>query len=89
MSKTDGGNGPEEAYDVVELRRWLGQIKDEYPDEQNVIMVPEPDIPYDVLVVTMDATREDPEAGGEGEADKQCNGRCLFPFVVIAGGVQE
>ena len=89
MAKSEGGNGPEEAYDVNELRRWLGDIKDEYPDEKNVILVPEPDVPYEVLVLTMDATREDPEAGSEGESDTQCNGRCLFPFVVIAGGVEQ
>lgn len=89
-SRDDGG--AEEAYDIDELRRLLGEIKDEYEDEQNVILVPEPDIPYEVLVLTMDGTREDPN-GAEGpagdETEGQCNGRCLFPFVVIAGGVQE
>ena len=67
----------------------LVQVKDEYPDEQNVILVPEPDIPYEVLVLTMDSTREDPEGGSSEGADAQCEGRCLFPFVVIAGGVQN
>lgn len=91
MAKSEGGNGPEEAYDVAALREWLNKIKDEYPDEKNVILVPEPDIPYEVVVLTMDATREDPDAGAEGGdvADAQCNGRCLFPFVVIAGGVEQ
>jgi hypothetical protein len=89
-SRDDGG--AEEAYDIDELRRLLSEIKDEYEDEQNVILVPEPDIPYEVLVLTMDGTREDPNgaAGPESEdTEGQCNGRCLFPFVVIAGGVQE
>jgi len=87
-SRDDGGAA--EAYDIEELRRLLTEIKDEYPDEQNVILVPEPDVPYEVLVVTMDATRENPDAGeAEGDTEGQCNGRCLFPFVVIAGGVQE
>lgn len=84
------GDGPAEAYDVMELRRLLTEIKEEYPDEQNVILVPEPDVPYEVLVLTMDATRENPDAGNaDGDTEGQCNGRCLFPFVVIAGGVQQ
>ena len=84
------GDGPAEAYDVMELRRLLTEIKEEYPDEQNVILVPEPDVPYEVLVLTMDATRENPDAGdADGDTEGQCNGRCLFPFVVIAGGVQQ
>jgi biopolymer transport protein ExbD len=87
-SRDDGGAG--EAYDVEELRRLLTEIKDEYEDEQTVILVPEPDIPYEVLVLTMDASRENPEGGeGDEETDSQCRGRCLFPFVVIAGGVQQ
>jgi hypothetical protein len=83
-----GGMGPEEAYDVRGLRDLLGRIKDDKPEEKNVILVPEPDLDYEVLVMAMDATREDPDAGGTDEADVGCNGRCLFPFVVIAGGVQ-
>ena len=88
-AKKNGGDGPAEAYDVTALRDLLVQVKDEYPDEQNVILVPEPDIPYEVLVLTMDSTREDPEGGSSEGADAQCEGRCLFPFVVIAGGVQN
>ena len=82
-------DGPAEAYDVLELRRLLTEIKEEM-HEQNVILVPEPDVPYEVLVLTMDATRENPDAGNaDGDTEGQCNGRCLFPFVVIAGGVQQ
>lgn len=84
--ESDGGEGPEEAYNVAELRSLLGRIKDDKPEEQNVILVPDPGLPYEVLVLTMDATREDPESSGT-DADVGCNGRCLFPFVVIAGGV--
>jgi hypothetical protein len=84
------GDGASEAYDTVELSRLLTEIKEEYPDEQNVILVPEPDVPYEVLVLTMDSTRENPDAGeADGDVEGQCNGRCLFPFVVIAGGVQQ
>lgn len=82
----DGGEGPEEAYNLEELRSLLGKIKDDKPEEQNVILVPDPALPYEVLIMAMDATREDPD-GSQTDADVFCTGRCLFPFVVIAGGV--
>ena len=71
-----------DSYDTKELTRLLGLVKDQYPDDQNVILVPESRIPYEVLVKTMDATREDPTTR---VGDKP---RELFPYVVIAGGVQ-
>ena len=71
-----------EAYDQAKLTEMLGQIKDEFSEEKNVILVPESNIPYEVLIATMDATREDPETKENGKP------RELFPFVVIAGGVQ-
>lgn len=75
-------SGPE-SYDYEELTRLIGLIKDEYPDDENVILVPESRIPYEVIVGTMDASREDRETkGDDGKA------RELFPFVVIAGGAQ-
>jgi hypothetical protein len=85
---SDGGEGPIEAYDVAGLRALLGRIKDDKPEEKTVILVPDSGIPYEVLVLTMDATREDPDASAAKEGDGSCVGRCLFPFVVIAGGVQ-
>jgi len=71
-----------EAYDIKELTRLLVQIKDSWEDEQNVILVPESQVPYEVLVRTMDATREDPDTV-DGAGNRE-----LFPFVVIAGGAQ-
>lgn len=71
-----------DSYDTKELNRLLVQIKDNWEDEQNVILVPESQVPYEVLVVTMDATRADPDTKVDGVA------RELFPFVVIAGGAQ-
>ncbi len=74
--------GPDD-YDYEELTRLLGLIKDEYPDDENVILVPESRIPYEVIVRIMDGAREDVSSTGEdGKA------RTLFPFVVIAGGVK-
>lgn len=83
----DGCPGAD-AYDVKRLTEMLGQIKDEFPKEENVIIIPEGRVPYEVLVATMDASREDPDTkvrveGREGDVPKP-----LFPYVVIAGGVQ-
>lgn len=71
-----------DSYDTKELTRLLNQIKDRYEDEENVIIVPESEIAYEVLVLTMDATREDADTKVDGKA------RLLFPYVVIAGGAQ-
>lgn len=71
-----------DSYDVKELTRLLSQIKDRWEDEENVILVPESGIPYEVLVMTMDAAREDPDTKVDGKA------KLLFPYVVIAGGAQ-
>ncbi|MCB9779145.1 MAG: biopolymer transporter ExbD [Alphaproteobacteria bacterium] len=67
-------------YDWPELTRILGMIKDEYPDDENVILVPGSRTQYEIVVKAMDSSRED--------ADNPVNGspRTLFPFVVIAGG---
>lgn len=70
-----------EDYDWGELTRILALIKDEYPDDENVILVPDQRVKYELIVKTMDASREDRDnRGPDGEA------RTLFPFVVIAGG---
>jgi hypothetical protein len=68
-------------YNWQELLRLLGLIKDEYPDDENVIIVPDSRIPYEIVVKTMDMSREDREnPGADG------NARLLFPYVVVAGG---
>lgn len=71
-----------EAYDTKELTRLLGELKDRWPDEENVILVPESDVEYEVLILTMDAARNDPTNTSGGKA------RDLFPYVVIAGGAE-
>ncbi len=79
---TEPGCPDADAYDRDELRRLLNLIKDEYPNDETVILVPEPRVQYEVLVTTMDATRDDPETKVDGKP------RLLFPAVVIAGGAQ-
>ncbi len=80
---TQTGCPTPDAYNVAELRELLIKVKDVNEDEENVILVPESTVPYEVLIMTMDATREDPETTGSGGLPRQ-----LFPGVVIAGGVQ-
>ena len=72
-----------EDYDWTKLTAKLNLVKDEYPDEEdaNVILVPDNQIKYEVIVSTMDASRDDPsKPGSDGKS------RMLFPNVVIAGG---
>jgi biopolymer transport protein ExbD len=80
---TQDGCPDAETYDVKELTKLMNQIKDKYPDDENVILVPESDTQYEVIIMTMDATRNDKETkGADGKS------RLLFPNVVIAGGAE-
>ena len=67
------------AYDADGLTRLLSTLKGRWPDEKYVVLVPESEITYEVLVRTMDAAREDRE-GSIGRVRA-----VLFPAVVIAG----
>ncbi len=40
------------------LSRLLQKVKNSYPNEQAMILLSEPDIPYDSLIAVMDACRE-------------------------------
>jgi hypothetical protein len=66
--------GPE-SYDLAALQRHLVAIKDAHPDKDNLILIPDERIPYEVIIGVMDAARQTPEA------------RELFPRVTISGGV--
>ncbi len=66
-------------YDWKALREKLNLIKDEYPDDANVILVPDHDTQYEIIVSAMDTAREDPDD----------DSRKLFPYVVVAGGVSK
>ena len=85
-------------YDWEDLSTKLGLIKDQYPDDQNVILVPDNNMRYEVIVMAMDvardssATREDPAKPGQRKkvyaepTGPDGKSRELFPFVIIAGG---
>lgn len=80
--------------------RWEGgAIVTDYADEGNVIIAPNKAIKYSVLIGVMDATRDaEAPTGGEltpvgsgysKETSSECYPDvCLFPYVVIAGGVK-
>lgn len=71
-----------ESYDYQKLTEKLVKLRDGWPDEENVILVPDGKTPYEVVVLTMDAAREDPN-----DRDDQQKARELYPYVVIAAGV--
>ena len=60
--------------DLVGLGRALVQIKDRYPTEERAILTASPQIPYELLVHTMDAMRS-------------AEGKLLFPSVLLGAGV--
>ena len=57
------------------------RVKDDYPEEENVIIAPNAEIPYHILVGVMDSTRDHKPAGAEER-------KTLFPYVVVAGGAK-
>ena len=59
-------------YDYVALNKRMEEIKSAYPDESKVILAADADISYEVLVATMDATRESHDR------------KPLFPDVTLA-----
>lgn len=69
-------------YDYLTLSNVLLKIKEEYPDEWSVILVPEYDTKFEIIVLTMDAAREYvfPDASTEKT-------KTMFPNVVIGGGI--
>ena len=46
-------------YPLAELTRYLEQVKQRFPDKQDITLLLEPNVSYDVLVQIMDAVRLD------------------------------
>ena len=65
------------AYDNPALTVALKRIKDRFPASKTMVMVPDDDIRYQMLVDIMDAAREWSGPGGQK--------RILFPEVVMSG----
>ena len=60
--------------DLEGLSRVLAQIKERYPAEERAMLTATPQIPYDLVVHTMDAMRS-------------TGGKVLFPSVLLGTGV--
>lgn len=70
-----------DSYDWRGLTAVLARVKDAYPEEEDLLLLPEDDLPYEVIVRAMDASRADPASRGlDGRP------RRLFPRVVLASG---
>lgn len=60
-------------HDYENLKKFMVSLKDRFKEEQKVLIVAEPSIPYDTIIQTMDAVRET-EPGVED----------LFPEVTLS-----
>ena len=78
IRKTIGGT-----YDYLELSNKLLEIKNSYPDEWSVIIIPEGTTKFEDIIATMDASRERLSASTKGSSTR----RVMFPNVVLGGGV--
>lgn len=67
------------AFTYAALTGLLERVKDEYPDEESVILVLADDLPYHVVIATLDACRD----RGGSSPDRI---GALFPYAVIAAG---
>jgi biopolymer transport protein ExbD len=86
---TDGcawSDDPAEAFDVASLRVHLTELSDAHPQTTIAVLLPGSNRTYEELIFAMDGVREDPAAG---DAADGCRGRCLFPAITIAGGVED
>jgi biopolymer transport protein ExbD len=68
-------------YDFPALTRFLAQIKGDYPNSRNLIIVSDDDVLYETMVAAMDAARELP-------ARSATEARPLFPDVVVSRAVR-
>lgn len=86
MKQEDGSSNiprlSDRTYDYLTLSNVLLKIKEQYPDEWSVIIVPEFNTKFDIIISTMDAARE--YVYPDDSADKA---KIMFPNVVIGGGI--
>ena len=71
------------SYDYMDLGNKLLDIKNKYPDEWSVIIIPEATTRFEDIVATMDASRERLAKTTKGRNTR----RVMFPNVVLGGGV--
>lgn len=58
-------------YDYAALTAEMTKVKDRFPNETNLILTAEPDVPYEVLIQTMDACREVKVQKPDGTPDRR------------------
>lgn len=80
--KSLGGDTWVDKYDYKGLATMLAEIKEQYAHERQSILSADLQIPYQVVVRTMDTIR--------GKATPKCTGKdgCLFDQVILSAGVQ-
>ncbi len=61
-------------YPLAELTRYLEKVKERFPNKQDITLLLEPNVSYDVLVQIMDAVRLD---------NNQASRAALFPQISI------
>jgi len=78
----EAGRCPAGRYDHHQLTRLAWRIKQRHPDARRVFVSADRNVPYRVIVRTMDALR--------GKSTARCTGKdgCLFDRVVFSAGVQ-
>jgi hypothetical protein len=80
---TDVANATEHPWHM--LGGFIEGIKEDYEDEENVILMPEPEMRYVDIVNLMDVSRERNKVGEDGRRQLVP----LFPNVVLAGGQSQ
>ena len=58
-------------YDYGSLAQNLRLVKEKFPKENKVILVAEPDIPYEIIIQTMDACREASVTKPDGTSERR------------------
>jgi biopolymer transport protein ExbD len=72
-----------DGYDFAALNAYALELKQKYKNSDSVILLPDADIPYAVLIKTMDATREKVE-----NLEKKQVRTPLFPAAVVSSTVK-
>lgn len=74
-------------FDTKRLNLTLTLIKQRFPRGKTAILIPDPEIPYELVVATMDASRW--LAGASPEPTGDVDRKTLYPEVVLSSLVQE
>jgi biopolymer transport protein ExbD len=73
-----------EEYDLDQLRQILLNLKQQYPRHEDIVLMVDDTIPYDVIVQTMDTCREEMYVD-QGEQKR----RIIFPDIALSESFEE